>query len=286
MPALTDSRSRRLLAAEPKRRLLATSEDKYKYSEIDGYLPLTTNRPRTNEQRYREIELSKQDYDSDESDVSEESASSEDDETGTTPMTARQEAITSLRAKLDANPRDVSSWLAMCAHNVATAPLDSKNAVQARAKLALAVLERAFAAHPDNARSKTLRLKYLKAGEDVWDPSKLAAEWENATKVDDVEIWLEWLDWRIRNVVDIMENLADHAARATKALAARGDEVGQLRVMWRVAVALKDAGTRTFMSGCQTRFRTHTPGLWQDMWSEPTPCSRLKPSCKCAHSRD
>ena len=67
MPALTDSRSRRLLAAEPKRRLLATSEDKYKYSEIDGYLPLTTNRPRTNEQRYREIELSKQDYDSDES---------------------------------------------------------------------------------------------------------------------------------------------------------------------------------------------------------------------------
>ncbi|RPD81960.1 DUF1740-domain-containing protein [Lentinus tigrinus ALCF2SS1-7] len=242
MPALTDSHSRRLLAAEPKRRLLASSEDKYKYIEVDGFLSLTTNRPRNDHQRYRDIEQSKHDYDSDDSDVSEESASSEDDETGTTRITARQAMISSLDAKVQTNPQDIPSWLALCAHNVATAPLNMKNAKQTRAKLALAVLEKAFAKHPNNARSKTLRLKYLKAGEDVWEPKKLADEWEAAVKVDDVEIWLEWLDWRIRNVNNILENLADDAALVTKALAARGDDVGQLRVMWRVAVALRDAG--------------------------------------------
>ncbi|KAI0721328.1 NRDE-2, necessary for RNA interference-domain-containing protein [Cerioporus squamosus] len=245
MPTLTDSHSRRLLAAEPKRRLLASSDDKYKYSEVDGFLRISTNRPRTDDQRYREIELSKQDYDSNESDVSEESASSEDD-TGTTPTTARQAAIVSLRAKLDANPQDIPSWLALHAHNTATVLITQKNASAARADIGLSVLADALKAHPNNARSKTLRLKYLRAGEERWEPSKLSREWEEAVKVDDVEIWLAWLDWRIRtvdeNVDDISERLAGDATRAIKALARRGDEVGQLRVMWRVAVALRDAG--------------------------------------------
>ncbi|TFK87990.1 DUF1740-domain-containing protein [Polyporus arcularius HHB13444] len=242
MPALTDSRSRRLLAAEPKRRLLASSDDKYTYSEIDGFLRISTTRPRADDQRYREIELSKQDYDSDESDVSDESGASSDDDTDTSPMTARQAAIVCLREKLDANPQDVQSWLALYAHNVATVPSTQKNASKARVDIGLSVLLDAIKAHPNNARSKTLRLKYLKVGEERWEPDRLNREWEEAIKVDDVEIWLAWLDWRIRSTVDILQTLAVDAARALKTLTARGDEVGQLRIMWRVAVALKDAG--------------------------------------------
>ena len=70
MPALVDSSTRNTLATGPTRRLLASSDDRFKYQEVDGFLRISTNHWRKDDQAYREIELSKRTYDSDESDFS------------------------------------------------------------------------------------------------------------------------------------------------------------------------------------------------------------------------
>ncbi|KAI0375320.1 DUF1740-domain-containing protein [Pilatotrama ljubarskyi] len=242
MPELTDSSARRMLAAGPKRRLLASSEDRFKYQEEDGFLRITTNRPRQDDQSYREIELSKQhDPDSDAPESSAESESSDDD-SDTTPMTSLQATLKELEERLTAKPDDITAWLSLLSHTLTTVPTTTKNATKARAEITISVLSRALSSHPSNARSKILRLKYIKAGEELWQEDKLKQEWEEAVKVDDVEIWMAWLDWRARTTTGISTTLADDAKKAVDALASQNDEIGQLRVLWRVAVALRDAG--------------------------------------------
>ncbi|KAI0361277.1 DUF1740-domain-containing protein [Trametes cingulata] len=242
MPELTDSSARRMLAAGPKRRLLASSEDRFKYQEEDGFLRITSNKPHRDDQSYREIELSKQhDPDSDASESSAESESSDED-SDTTPMTSLQTTLKELEERLTAKPDDIPAWLSLLSHTLTTVPPTTKNATKARAEITISVLSRALGAHPGNARSKTLRLKYMKAGEELWQGDKLRQEWEEAVKVHDIEIWMAWLDWRARTTTGILTTLADDARRVVDALASRQDEVGQLRVLWRVAVALRNAG--------------------------------------------
>ncbi|TBU34597.1 NRDE-2, necessary for RNA interference-domain-containing protein [Dichomitus squalens] len=241
IPALTDSSSRHLLAAPPKRRLLASLEDRYKFREVDGFIRVVSNKPRRDDQAYREIEREKQDLDSDESDVSEESASS-GDESDTTFLTSLQSTLKALEERLATQPTDVSAWLSLLSHTLSTVPVTSKKASRARAEISLSVLRRAMSTHPGNLRSKVLRLKYMKAGEEIWEPEKLKAEWEDAVKVDNIEIWMAWLDWRVRKTSNILESIIEDVGRISRALATRGDEIGQLRVFWRAAVALRDAG--------------------------------------------
>ncbi len=218
-----------------------SSEDKYRYREIDGFLRIATKRTPNDDQAYREIELSKQPYDSDNSEDSEESASSDDD-ADTIPLSSLQSTLKSLEEKLAADPQDVSNWLSLLSHTLSTVPIASKHAHRVRADLTLSVLERALSAHPNNARSKTLRLKYIRAGEELWQRDELSAKWEDAVKVDDTEIWIAWLDWRVRNTSNLLESIVEDYARVTKALMSRGDEIGLLRSFWRAAVALRDAG--------------------------------------------
>ncbi|KAI0639721.1 DUF1740-domain-containing protein [Trametes polyzona] len=262
MPELTDSRVRRMLATGPTRRLLTSSEDKFKYKEEDGFLRITTNRPRKDDQDYREIELSKQpNLDSDLSDSSEESSSS-GDESDTTPLTSLQATLKELEERLAAKPDDVPAWLSLLAHTLTTVPTTTKNATKARAEITVSVLSRALSAHPSNARSKILRLKYMKAGEELWQDGKLRSEWENAVKVDDIEIWMAWLDWRVRTSGEILKSLVEDATRVIRALDVRQDEVGQLRVFWRVAVALRDAGyveRANALFQAQAELLFHTP---------------------------
>ncbi|KAI0673451.1 NRDE-2, necessary for RNA interference-domain-containing protein [Trametes maxima] len=242
MPELTDSSTRRVLAAGPSRRLIASSEDKFKYQEEDGFLRITTNRPRHDDQSYREIELSKQyDRDSDESDDSAESESSDDD-SDTTPVTSLQATLKSLEERLSAKPDDISAWLSLLSHTLTTVTATSKNLAKARTEITTSVLSRALEAHPDNSRSKILRLKYMKAGEELWQADKLYSEWEKAVKVDDIEIWMAWLDWRVRNTNDALASLAEDVARVVRAPSLRQDEIGQLRVLWRAAVVFREAG--------------------------------------------
>ncbi|KAH9847402.1 DUF1740-domain-containing protein [Lenzites betulinus] len=262
MPELTDSSVRRMLAAGPTRRLLTSTEDKFKYQEEDGFLRITTNEPRKDDQSYREIELSKQrDPDSDNSDYSEESESS-GDESDTTPLTSLQATLKDLEARLVAKPDDVAAWLSLLAHTLTTVPSTTKNAPKARAEITVSVLSRALSAHKSNSRSQTLRLKYMKAGEELWQEGKLKAEWEEAVKVDDIEIWMAWLDWRVWHTNDLLKSVADDATRVLRSLAAKQDEVGQLRVFWRVAVALRDAGyveRANALFQAQAELLYHTP---------------------------
>nr|VWO94247.1 Pre-mRNA-splicing factor CLF1 (crooked-neck-like protein 1) [Ganoderma boninense] len=241
IPSLGDSSTRALLAAPPQRRFLASSGDRYKFQEANGFIPVRTAKPSKDVQAYREIELGKQGLDSDESDLSEESASS-GDESDTTPLTSSQSTLKSLEGRLSANPTDIPTWLSLLSHTISTVPITSKNASRARADISLSVLSRAISTHPSNLRSRTLRLKYLKAGETVWEPGKLEEEWEDAIKVGDIEIWMAWFDWRVRRTPNLLETIAEDLERILRTSTVHEDEVGQLRIFWRAAIALRDAG--------------------------------------------
>ncbi|OSC99517.1 DUF1740-domain-containing protein [Trametes coccinea BRFM310] len=246
MPELTDPSVRRMLAAGPTRRLLASAEDRFKYQEQDGFLRITTHRRHhLDEQSYREIEPSKPldpDIDSSASSASDASSSDTDTDTDAPALTSLQLTLKSLEERLAAHPDSIPTWLALLSHTLTTVPAHSKNAARARAEIALSVLARALAAHPANARSTTLWLRYMRAGEEVWPEGKVREEWEDAVRVDDVEIWMAWLDWRVRTSRAILTDLVEDVGRVVYALGKKEDEVGQLRVLWRAAVALRDAG--------------------------------------------
>jgi hypothetical protein len=92
-----------------------------------------------------------------------------------------------------------------------------------------------------NGNSYVLRFKYLQAGEEVWHDSKLRAEWEDALKnVEGVEIWMEWFEWRIRKGNKGVSAVVEDAKRSLAAV--QHDEVGRVRIFWRLAVAFQDTG--------------------------------------------
>ena len=242
MPGLTDSSARHLLHSAPTRRLLASSQDKYKYDEVEGFLRLTSGHQRKGDPSYRSITASKHDaYSEDDTDSSQdERDESSDDESDTTPMTSLQATLKTLEEQLAADPTSINTWLSLLSHTLSTVPIASKNAPKARSEITLSILQRALSAHPQNASSKALRLRYLKAGEETWHESKLRAEWEDALKVGGIEMWIEWLDWRIRKAEKGVDGVVEDAKRVLAAV--RGDGIGVLRVQWRVAVGFRDAG--------------------------------------------
>ncbi|KAJ7900210.1 NRDE-2, necessary for RNA interference-domain-containing protein [Mycena olivaceomarginata] len=224
MPSLTDASSRALLSRQPTRSLVnATAASSSKYEEHDGFLRLPSRA--VHEQSYRSIENTNPNSDSEsesgagESDIGE---SSEDDATPDSHTATHR----SLNERLTADPRSISNWLSLLSHTLLTTPTTSKNATRARSEISISILARAIA--------------YLQAGEEVWHESKLRAEWEDALrKVKGVEIWMEWFEWRIRNGTRGISAVVEDAKRA---LAAVRDEVGQVRIFWRLAVAFQSAG--------------------------------------------
>ncbi|EED80436.1 predicted protein, partial [Postia placenta Mad-698-R] len=260
MHSLTDPSSRHLLHAPPTRRLLASSEDKYKYEEIEGFLRVTSRHDRKDDQSYRAITAPKHDANSDETESSEDEAESSGNDSDTIPMTSLQATLKSLEERLSADASSIPTWLSLLSYTLSTIPITSKNAPRARAEITLSVLSRALSAHPSNASSRTLRLRYLKAGEEIWDNAKLYAEWEDALKVGGSEIWVEWLDWRIRRGSNGIDGIVEDARRV---LASIGDEeVSHMRVLWRVGVAFRDAGyveRANALFQAQAELAYHTP---------------------------
>ncbi|KAF8078751.1 NRDE-2, necessary for RNA interference-domain-containing protein [Lyophyllum atratum] len=243
MPSLTDSSARALLAAPPTRRVLQ-SGDNYKHTEIDGYLRLPSSRRRDqNEPSYRSITASKDDADSDaESSTASSDDESSDEEAGTVTLTSHQETLKLLEHQLNEDPTAVDKWLQLLSHTLSTIPVTSKNATTARSEIAISILARALSAHPRNGASKLLRLRYMKAGEEVWHESKVRAEWEEALKLGGFEIWMEWLEWRIRRANAGVDGVVEDAVRARTLGQSEQDELMRVRVFWRVAVALQSAG--------------------------------------------
>ncbi|OJA16132.1 hypothetical protein AZE42_00089 [Rhizopogon vesiculosus] len=236
-PSLTDSSVRTLLAAPPSRRLIGPG-DSYRYEEVDGFLRLPSGRHHKAADDYRSITRQEDHLDSD----SQSSASddSSGDESGTLILTAHQLSLKALEQQLAADPSSVETWLLLLSHSLSNIPLTSKNAPKARAEVTLSILTRARAAHSHNRSSRILFLKYLRAGEEVWHESKTKAEWEEALKLGGIEVWMEWLEWRIRTTAGGIDTLVTDASRILTALAS--SEVDGLRVLWRVAVAFQQAG--------------------------------------------
>ncbi|KAJ7125708.1 NRDE-2, necessary for RNA interference-domain-containing protein [Mycena crocata] len=233
MPSLTDASSRTLLSRNPTRSLVNATASSSKYEERDGFLRLPSRS--THERSYRSIDDANANSDSDsqsgKSDV--DSGSSEED----TPN-SYQATMRSINDRLTADPHSISNWLLLLSHTLLTIPTTSKNASRARSEISISILSRSLAVHPS---SYVLRVKYLQAGEEVWHESKLRAEWEDALRnVEGVEIWMEWFEWRIRKGNKGISGVVDDAKRAFAA--PHRDEVGQVRIFWRLAVAFQSAG--------------------------------------------
>ena len=175
------------------------------------------------------------------SDSGESSETTEEESELETPvLTSRQMAIKNLEEKLREGPSSVQSWLSLLSHSISAVPLDTKNAAKARAEIAEATLWRAVSAHPSNKASIALRLKYLRAGEEVWDEKKLQREWDDALALRSTEVWMAWLDWKLSRSRSGLEGIMEDVSRALEQL--RSTELGSLRVQWRAAVILQQAG--------------------------------------------
>ena len=149
-----------------------------------------------------------------------------------------------LQGHLDMEPDSVAAWISLLEHSLSAIPIHSKNASRARSDVALSILLRALSAHPNNTTSKILRIKYLKAGEDIWPSDQLAAEWEKGLKVGGVEIWMEWLEWRFRQTKREFGQIVTDVERALSAFPERKEdhELARLRIFWRLATATRSAG--------------------------------------------
>ena len=175
------------------------------------------------------------------SDSGQSSETSEDEPESEPPvLTSRQLTIRELEEKLRGDPSSVQSWLSLLSHSISAVPLDTKNAAKVRAEIAESILSRAVSAHPSNKASIALRLKYLRAGEEAWDEQKLEREWDDALGLRSTEVWMAWLDWKISRSRGGLEGIMEDVAHALEQL--RHTEVGSLRVQWRAAVVLQQAG--------------------------------------------
>ncbi|KAG6841933.1 hypothetical protein C0991_005113 [Blastosporella zonata] len=245
MRSLTDHSARALLMAPPTRRVLQAG-DTYKYQEVDGFLRLPSSRSRRiDEESYRSITASRNEAPSDfdtESNASEPASSGESSSDEFT-LTAYQEKLKTLERKLDIEPAAIENWLNLLSHILSTIPLTSKNALGARSEMTISIILRAFAADPRNEASKMLRIRYLKAGEEVWHEKKVREEWEEALKIGGVEIWMEWMEWRIRTAGNGVDGVVEDAVRMLGVLGHHEqDELAKVRVFWRTAVVLQHAG--------------------------------------------
>ena len=149
-------------------------------------------------------------------------------------------AIKKLEEKLRGDPSSVQSWLGLLSHSISAVPLDTRNSAKARAEIAESILSRAVSAHPSNKASIALRLKYLRAGEEVWGEKTLHYEWDEALALQSIEVWMAWLDWKLSRSRNGLDGIMEDAAHALEQL--RHTEIGSLRVQWRAAVVLQQAG--------------------------------------------
>ena len=192
---------------------------------------------------YRSLSKMEADNNSDSSLSESDNDSYESDDNDTPVLSAHQESLKLLEQDLEANPCAVNKWLALLNQTLSTIPFTSKNATEARSEITVSIIARALSADPRNNLDRHLRLTYLRAGEDIWHESKLKAEWEDALKVGGVDIHLEWLEWKIRSGNKGADGVLESAARALTGFDI-GEEadIGKVRIFWRVAVALKNAG--------------------------------------------
>lgn len=247
-PQLSDKKTRALLASGPTRRLQPSAKSLIKYEEVDGFIRIPSRKGKEKEQAYRSIEDDKEDNsDSETSSGSEGHSSAYDSDT--LPFSVREEALRDLELRLQNSPTSIQDWLLLLSHSLSETSASNKNAATARADISVSILRRALSAHADNSRSPLLRLKYLRAGEDLWqyEENKMSREWEAAlSSTNDVDLWIEWLDWTMRKGGKNFEDTVQNASRALeclpKDLSEEDEDRARLRILWRVTEYMKQAG--------------------------------------------
>ncbi|KXN83909.1 hypothetical protein AN958_00989, partial [Leucoagaricus sp. SymC.cos] len=246
LTGLSDSSARSLLARPPTKQLFPSTSST-KYQEVDGVIRLPSRRGRRDpEDSYRAITTAR-DSDSNSSSASSGASEYESDERSSDAsptLTSYQTTIKRLEQELAEDPMAVDKWLSLLNHTLSTIPITSRNATKARSEITVSILSRALSANPRNSLSRLLRLRYMKAGEEIWPEAKLKAEWEDALKAGGTEIWMEWLEWRIRSIKSI-DGLLDEISRVYAAFDGDKGEFGELaklRVFWRIIVLYRDAG--------------------------------------------
>lgn len=237
------------MSRPPSRRVLPLV-DGGKYQDEDGFIRLPSRRGRpTAEESYRSITTAKDNEDSDSS-AAEDSKSdvSSEDECDRPVLTAHQETLKRLEQELTAHPDSINTWMSLLQQTLSTIPITSKNATKARCEITSSILSRALSAAPQNATNKELRIAYLKAGEEVWHESKLRSEWQDALKLGGIEIQMEWLEWKIRKAENGIDGVVESAVRALESLGIdEEEEIAKVRIFWRVATTIRDAGMNSFL---------------------------------------
>ncbi|KAG6832297.1 hypothetical protein H0H92_003530 [Tricholoma furcatifolium] len=271
MRNLTDSTARALLLARPTCSLIP-SGDTYKHHEVDGFLRLPSRRSRAiNVGSYRSITVSRDDAssDSDTSDASEH-ASSDESSSDEITLTSHQEKTKLIEKELGEEPTSVGKWLQLLSHALSEIPQSSKNATRARSEVTVSILERAFSVDTRNKMSTILRVRYLKAGEEVWQQGQVKEEWEKALTLGEMDIWMEWLEWRTREAVNGIDGAIEDAIRILSMLG-KQDELSKVRVFWRIAVLLQRAGfveRATAMFQAQAELAFNVPKRYQSLSHE------------------
>jgi hypothetical protein len=224
-------------------------EESRKYQEIDGFIPLPSRRQRPLEpEDYRSIGPSKdRDSESDSSSASAASDSSDDDGQDGTVLPSILEKMRSLEEQLSRDPSSASTWLSLLSLSLSQVPATSKNSSKVRSEITLSILGRALPALQEGSSSNRIRLLHLHAGEELWTTEKLAQEWEKALTIGDINIYLAWLDWRIRNGSDGIDGVLQ---AATRVLVFARSEPERLRVFWRLTCALRQAGGNDLPQFC------------------------------------
>ena len=228
------------------RRLEISANSATKYKEEDGIIRFPSRKGKEPEQSYRSITKGDK-SDSGSSSESSESQQESDDESDVLEFSAREEELRKLEQIIKQDPTSQRAWLSLIEHSLSSIPASTKNSEKARSEITISILSRAFNVDSNNARSSSLRLKYLKSGESVWNERKLKTEWETALGVcPSANLWVEWVDWRLRRGTDGLEDALKDVERAIRrvdqGLVGADSDRQKLRIFWRLAVFFKQAG--------------------------------------------
>jgi hypothetical protein len=197
---------------------------------------------------YRSITL-KDDQISDSEDSRSHSSASSDGELQLS-LTADQETIKELENILSRSPDDETAWIKLWNISIKSVPKSMGRGSRAQAEISLSILRRAIDAHDSNRYSPRLRLLYIEHGAEIWSEDQIRVEWGNImSELGDNRspvwkrgvIWMAWLEWKLFSSRTINEALVE----AKKALVALSDDVFEMlrvRICWRMAVFLREAG--------------------------------------------
>ncbi|KLO13922.1 DUF1740-domain-containing protein [Schizopora paradoxa] len=267
-PQLSDKRTRKLLETSVIHRLNPSSKTKAFYEESDGFIRISSVTGKdaiSVDQPFRSIPGQEDESSSDTSEEENNGSSDYESDPDTISLSAREEALRRLEQEIKEHPSSTSSWLSLLEHSLSGIASSRKDSGTARPEISVSILHRAIKAQPDNIRSPILRLKLLKAGEDIWDDAKLESEWESALKnVKHPDIWMEWFDWRLRKCPQGLEGCVQDVKRVRESgLVGLGDyeaDILNLRVFWRLALLFRQSGyvergTACFQAQAELNFK-------------------------------